>query len=150
MNMRKILTSPLSATAGVIAGLALLAIPMRQLTSAPPVPVPTAEPTAASNVVRTWLKLKLLTPAKSMTLSNPAGDVIWKLAETPAGDVETDIELQLVEGTLDLTLHVEFGDQAGETAVFLTLLPDGLEEQTRHAIGSGSIEESLHFSWPIH
>jgi hypothetical protein len=150
MNMRKILTSPLSATAGVIAGLALLAIPMRQLTSAPPVPVPTAVPTAASNVVRTWLKLKLLTPAKSMTLSNPAGDVIWKLAETPAGDVETDIELQLVEGTLDLTLHVEFGDQAGETAVFLTLLPDGLEEQTRHAIGSGSIEESLHFSWPIH
>jgi hypothetical protein len=114
------------------------------------VPVPTAVPTAASNVVRTWLKLKLLTPAKSMTLSNPAGDVIWKLAETPAGDVETDIELQLVEGTLDLTLHVEFGDQAGETAVFLTLLPDGLEEQTRHAIGSGSIEESLHFSWPIH
>jgi hypothetical protein len=85
-----------------------------------------------------------------MTLSNPAGDVIWKLAETPAGDVENDIELQLVEGTLDLTLHVEFGDQAGETAVFLTLLPDGLEEQTRHAIGSGSIEESLHFSWPIH
>jgi hypothetical protein len=150
MNMRKILTSPLSATAGVIAGLALLAIPMRQLTSAPPVPVPTAVPTAASNVVRTWLKLKLLSPAKSMTLSNPAGDVIWKLAETPAGDVETDIELQLVEGTLDLTLHVEFGDQAGETAVFLTLLPDGLEEQTRHAIGSGSIEESLHFSWPIH
>jgi hypothetical protein len=150
MNMRKILTSPLSATAGVIAGLALLAIPMRQLTSAPPVPVPTAVPTAASNVVRTWLKLKLLTPAKSMTLSNPAGDVIWKLAETPAGDVENDIELQLVEGTLDLTLHVEFGDQAGETAVFLTLLPDGLEEQTRHAIGSGSIEESLHFSWPIH
>lgn len=150
MNMRKILTSPLSATAGVIAGLALLAIPMRQLTSAPPVPVPTAVPTAASNVVRTWLKLKLLTPAKSMTLSNPAGDVIWKLAETPAGDMENDIELQLVEGTLDLTLHVEFGDQAGETAVFLTLLPDGLEEQTRHAIGSGSIEESLHFSWPIH
>ena len=150
MNMRKILTSPLSATAGVIAGLALLAIPMRQLTSAPPVPVPTAVPTAASNVVRTWLKLKLLTPAKSMTLSNPAGDVMWKLAETPAGDVETDIELQLVEGTLDLTLRVEFGDQAGETAVFLTLLPDGLEEQTRHAIGRGSVEESLHFSWPIH
>jgi hypothetical protein len=150
MNMRKILTSPLSATAGVITGLALLAIPIRQLTSAPPVPVPTANLATTSEMVHAWLKLKILTPAKSMTLSNPAGDVIWKLAETPAGDMETDIELQLVEGTLDLTLHVEFGDQAGETAVFLTLIPDGLEEQTRHAIGSGSVEESLHFSWPIH
>ncbi len=150
MNLRKLITSPLSATAGVIAGLALLAIPMRQLTSAPPVPVPTAVPTAASDVVRTWVKLKLLTPAKTVTLSNPAGEVIWKLAETPAGDMETDIGIQMVEGTLDLTLHVEFGDQTGETAVFLTLLPDGLEEQTRHAIGSGSVEESLHFSWPIH
>ncbi len=150
MNLPKILTSPLSATAGVITGLALLAIPMRQLTSAPPVPVPTVMPTAASNVVRTWVKLKLLISAKSVTLSNPAGDVIWKLAETPAGDVETDIELQLAEGSLDLTLRVEFGNQAGETAVFLTLLPDGLEEQTRHALGSGSLEESLHFSWPIH
>lgn len=150
MNLRKLLTSPLSATAGVIVGLALLAIPMRQLTSAPPVPVPTAAPATASDVVRTWVKLKLLTPAKSMTLSNPAGDVIWKLAETPAGDVETDLELEFAEGTLDLTLQVDFGDQAGETAVFLTLLPDGLEEQTRHAIGSGILDESLHFSWPIH
>jgi len=150
MNLRKLITSPLSATAGVIAGLALLAIPMRQLTSAPPVPVPSAAPTAASDVVRTWVKLKLLTPATSVTLGNPAGDVIWELTETPAGDVETDIGIQLVDGTLDLTLRIEFGDQAGETAVFLTLLPDGLEEQTRHAIGSGSLDESLHFSWPVH
>lgn len=150
MNLRKLLTSPLSATAGVIAGLALLAIPMRQLTSAPPMSVPTAAPTQASDVVRTWVKLKLLTPARSVTLSNPAGDVIWKLAETPAGDVETDTGIQLADGTLDLTLNVDFGDHAGETAVFLTLLPDGLEEQTRHAIGSGSFDESLHFSWPIH
>jgi hypothetical protein len=150
MNLRKLLTSPLSATAGVIAGLALLAVPIRQLTSAPPVPVPTANLAATSDMVHTWFKLKLLMPAKSVKLSNPAGDVIWKLAETPAGDVETEIGLQLVAGTLDLTLHVDFGDQAGETAVFLTLLPDGLEEQTRHAIGSGILDESLHFSWPIH
>lgn len=150
MNLRKLLTSPLSATAGVLVGLALLAIPLRQLTSAPAVPVPTAVSTKASDAVRTWLKLKLLTPAKSVTLSNPAGQVIWKLAETPAGDVENDIEIQLAEGTLDLTLNVDFGDHSAETAVFLTLLPDGLEEQTRHAIGSGSLDESLHFAWPGH
>ena len=35
--MLRWLTSPLAGTAGVIAGLCLISIPLRQLTSAPPV-----------------------------------------------------------------------------------------------------------------
>ena len=42
----------------------------------------------------------------------------------------------------------DFGEHPAETAVFLTIAPDGLEEQTRHAIGSGLIEEPLDFTWP--
>lgn len=150
MNFGKLLTSPLAATAGVLVGFALLAIPLRQLTSAAPARVittPTENPAAA---VPAWLTLKLLAPAKSVKLTSPAGKVLWELAETPAGDAETQAALPLDHGTLDLRLTVDFGDSRAETAVFLTLAPDGLEEQSRHAIGRGRIEETLRFSWPAH
>ena len=51
MNLPKLLTSPLAATAGVIAGLALLAIPLRQVTSATPPPSPTAAAAPATTAV---------------------------------------------------------------------------------------------------
>jgi hypothetical protein len=35
-------------------------------------------------------------------------------------------------------LHADFGGDA-ETAVFLTVMPDGYEEQTRYATGSGKL-----------
>jgi hypothetical protein len=149
MSLRMLLSSPLAATAAVLAGLALLAIPLRKLTSAAPVQaVKTAAPTATA--VPAWLTLKLLAPAESVSLATATGVPLWNLDHTPAGDVETRIPLPLEDGGLDLTLKADFGTQAAETAVFLTITPDGLEEQTRHAIGSGRIEEPLAFSWHAH
>lgn len=148
MNPPKFLTSPLAATAGVLVGLALLAIPLRQITTAPPVPAVTASAAPSATIVPAWLTLKLLAPVKSVSLQTAAGQMLWELAETPAGDVETEAVIPLDHGGLDLTLSADFGDHPAETAVFLTVAPDGLEEQTRHAIGSGHIEEPLRFTWP--
>jgi hypothetical protein len=148
VNFPKFLTSPLAATAGVIAGLAILAVPLRQVTSATPVAAPPSAEAPATTEVQAWLTLKLLAPADSVTLETATGKALWKLAETPAGDVETRISLPLQDDGLDLTLTVDFGDESDETAAFLTIAPDGLEAQTRHAIGSGLIEEPLDFTWP--
>lgn len=149
MNLPKLFTSPLAATTGVLVGLAVLAIPMRRLTSAPPLPVPSRSVSQASGVPA-WLTLKLLAPANSVTVKTAVGELLWELEETPAGDVETEIVLPLDDHEVELTLTVEFSGNPVETAAFLTLAPDGLDEQTRHAIGSGRIEESLRFTWPAH
>lgn len=150
MNLAKLLSSPLAATAGVLVGMSLLAIPLRQLTSAAPLPAPISQAASLTGSVPAWLTLKLLAPAKSVTVKTAFGQVIWDLAETPAGDVEIQAALPLDSNGLDLTLTADFGENPSETAVFLTLAPDGLDEQTRHAIGGGRIEESLHFAWPAH
>jgi hypothetical protein len=81
-------------------------------------------------------------------LETPGGKVLWKLNGVPAGDTDTRIPVPLEDGELDVTLEVRFGHPAGDTAVFLTIAPDGLEEETRYAIGSEHVEEPLTFSWP--
>ncbi len=150
MKPPRFLTSPLAATVGVLAGLGMMVIPLRQLTSAPPMPTVKPPAVSATTVVPAWLTLKLLAPAKSVMLKTAAGQVLWALAETPVGDVESQAGLPLDQGGLDLMLTVVFHEASSETAVFLTLAPDGLEEQTRHAIGSGRIEEPLRFTWSTH
>lgn len=150
MKLPKLLTSPLAATAGVLVGLALLAVPLRHITSAAPMAAPPAAEASSTSALPAWLTLKLLAPAKSVTVKTTDGQVIWKLGETPAGDLNTQATLALDHGGVDLTLDLDFGGAAAETAVFLTIAPDGLEEQTRHAIGSGRIEEPLRFTWPAH
>lgn len=150
MKLPKLLTSPLAATAGVLVGLALLSIPLRQITSAAPMAAQPVAAIAPTNSLPAWLTLKLLTPAKSVSVKTTGGQVLWELAETPAGDLETQAPLPLDQGELDLTVDLDFGDNPAETAAFLTIAPDGLEEQTRHAIGSGRIEESLRFIWQLH
>ncbi len=146
----KPLTSPLTATAGVLVVMAVIAIPLRKLTSAAPVaPAPPVE-AAETNGVPAWITLKLLAPAESVSLKTASGQLLWELPATPAGDVETQTTLPLDAGSLDLVLAADFGDAPAETAVFLTLTPDGLEEITRHAIGSGLIEQPLRFTWHSH
>lgn len=150
MTLPKLLTSPLAATAGVLVGFVLLSIPLRQLTSAPPMPAVKAPAAATTAAVPAWLTLKLLAPAQSVRLATAAGQVLWALGETPAGDVETQADLLLDHEGLDLMLSIDFSGPPVETAAFLTIAPDGFEEQTRHAIGSGAIDEPLRFTWPIH
>jgi hypothetical protein len=150
VNLPKLLTSPLAATAGVLVGLSLLAVPLRQITSATPVSAPLAAEASSTSSVPSWLTLKLLAPAKSVTVTAADGQVIWKLGETPAGDLETQATLPLDHGGVDLTVDLEFGGGTAETAAFLTIAPDGLEEQTRHTIGSGRIEEMLRFTWQVY
>jgi hypothetical protein len=146
--MLRWLTSPLAGTAGVIAGLGLVSIPLRQLTSAPPVQmVKHAGPVVSGDEIPAVLRLKLLAPAKSLRLKTSDGITLLDIKNLEAGDTEHDAVLRLIDDACDMIIVADFGVHAAETAVFLTVMPDGLEEQTHHVIGSGLIEETLRYAW---
>lgn len=142
------LASPLVGTAGVLAGLCLLAIPLRKLTSAEPVPqVRVASSAASSKEIAAVLRLRLLAPAKRLTLKTADGRILLEMENPAAGESEHDAVIPFEDDKVDLTLHADFGEAAAETAVFLTVMPDGYEDQTRYAFGNGVLEDSLVFAW---
>ncbi len=148
----KSLHSPLVGTVGVLAALGLLAIPLRHLTSATPAhPLPAApsRPTAA-DTTPALLRLKLLTPARSIRVHTENGETLLDLTNIAAGESEHDASLPLHDANLELLLEADLGDNPSDTAVFLTIMPDAYEEQTRYVIGSGKLDEPLHYDWHNH
>jgi len=139
------LASPLTATAAVMAGLALLSLPLLRLTSAAPEPAPTAmmDDAVETNAV---LRLRTLVPLREIVITDANGGTLLRLQDAPAGESEHDVTLQITHGGLDLDLAV--AGAPVETAVFLTVIPDGREELTRHAIGEGDISDILRYDWP--
>ena len=90
MRYFQILHSPLAGTAGVLAALGLLAIPLHRLTSvgpAPPVLVAPAQ-TSATGATHAVLRLKLLTPARSLRVKPDTGKPLLDLTKVAAGESE--------------------------------------------------------------
>ncbi|MGD9419803.1 MAG: hypothetical protein Q7R22_012760 [Verrucomicrobiota bacterium JB025] len=144
------ISTPLAGTAAVFAVLALLAIPLHRLTSgsaaaALTTPAGDADDSTATPAV---LYLRLLADADKVSITTPDGTPVWQLDPAPAGEHDIDATLTLAHHQTELTLTASFPQSANETAVFLTVEPDHLASQTQHAIGSGQITETLHFSWP--
>jgi len=149
MSAFRWLASPLAGTAGVLAGLCLISIPLRKLTSAPPLPAVRAAPAVVSATeIPAVLRIKSLAPAKHLTLKTTDGTILLDALAADAGESEHDVALRFTDGELEIILHADFGDHPSETAVFLTVMPDGHEEQTRYATGSGVLEETLRYEWP--
>ncbi len=149
MNGSRWLASPLAGTAAVLAALCLLAIPLRQLTSAGrQSPPPTAAAVADPGGVHAVLRLRLLVPATRVVVTVADGGVLLDRRDLPAGESEHDARIAPVAGGLDLRLQADFAAGAGETAAFLTVMPDGAEDQTRYGIGRGRIDEPLRYAWP--
>lgn len=150
MRIPAFLTSPLAGTAAVCAGLAVLAVPLHRLTSAPAVvAVPVVAATdAGAATTPCVLRLKLLAPAAKVTVMTPGGATLLDLTDIPAGVSEHDAELLLNRDAGELDVRVDFGGSAAETAVFLTVMPDGMEEKTLFITGSGVVRDVLRFEWP--
>lgn len=146
MSAFRWLASPLAGTAGVLAGLCLLAIPLRKLTSATPV-TQASKVEVSETEIPAVLRLKLLAPAQRLLVKNADGTILLDMPSPPAGESEHDVVLRFADGALELSLAAEFGVETAETAVFLTVMPDGHEEQTRYVTGSGLLEETLHYGW---
>lgn len=142
------LTSPLAGTVAVLAGLCLLAIPLRKLTSAQPVPQVKLQAAVVSAAdIPAVLRIKLLVPANRVTLQAPDGTIVLGIEDAEAGESEYDVQVRFTDDEIGLHLVAEFTDETAETAVFVTVMPDGYEERTAYATGAGRIEESLRFDW---
>ena len=152
MNISRIFASPLAGTAAVLAGLAVLAVPLHRLTSAPPVvATPVVEVTdGCLSTTQTVLRLKLLAPARKVTVGQPGGVPLLDLTDIPAGISEHDVVLILDHGVCELELSADFGGAAVETAVFLTAMPDGLDEKTLFTTVTGLVRYILRFEFPHH
>ena len=143
------LKSPVAGTAGVVVGLCLISIPLRKLTSAPPVvAIKPSKAEISADTIPAVLRVKLLAPAKQLRLENSEGEILLDKKNLDAGESEHDVALSINEGELDITLHADFGALPTETAIFLTVIPDGHEELIRFATGSGVLDETLHYEWP--
>jgi len=153
------LTSPLAATVVVCTALAALSIPLRHLTTERVViAMPVLETSATLkdhgpghlHAFSGVMRVRLLRSADSIQVSTTEGDVLWSAIDLTPGEHQADVEFLLIDDALELLVQATFDDAAGDTALFLTVLPDGVEEQTHYAIGSGRIDEILLFAWNIH
>lgn len=148
------LATPLAGTAGVMLGLCLIAIPLRKLTSASHLPIaPTVaatEPTTTQKQIPAVLRLKLLAPAKGLRIEDADGKSVLGPIDLEAGESEYDVQLPFGGDVLDLSLQATFASPEADSAVFLTVMPDAYEDQTRYIIGSGEISETLHYEWHVH
>lgn len=137
----------------VCIALAALAIPLRSLTvnrapSAPTRSQMAIDPAIDQNSITTRIHLKLLAPAASFELSDVGGHVLWQTNHLPAGDHSHTIMMPLPpDGYWECFVTADFLDLASETALFITLTPDGMDEQSRFAIGTNRIDEVLDFQW---
>lgn len=150
---RRWLATPLAGTVGVILGLCLLAIPLRKLTSAQAV---RAEIGSKETVNKSGkeptpgvMRLKLLSPAKAVLIKTADDIILLGPLDLEAGETEYDVSLPFESDELHLILEAEIGD-AADSALFLTVMPDGLEGMTRYIIGSGPVSESLNYEWHAH
>lgn len=150
--------TPLSGTAAVVLILALIAmllLRVTQPTAAPPkapsIPLPSEEHATGSHFPHERLsavvRLRLLTNASRLTLSDEAGRALLALHDLPAGESEHEIQLPMAMGQASLILEADFPQLAGETAVFITLMPDHHEDRSAHAIGGQTMRDTLQFVW---
>ena len=70
MSISGLFASPLAGTGAVLVGLAVLAVPLHRLTSAPPVvATPVAQtPVSCVSTIPAVLRLKLLAPARKLSI----------------------------------------------------------------------------------
>ena len=143
--------SPLFGTAMVAVVLGLLAIPLHRLTGSPRAVPPPPRPAIEgenSPATPSLARIRLLREATMLELAADNTTLLWKSENVPAGETEVDIPLEIIDSEAVLHLRATFTGDGADTAVFVTVLPDGLEERTSHAIGAGTIEERLVFTWP--
>lgn len=147
------LTSPLAATAVVCLVLAMLAVPLRSLTTGrdevqlrvPGGQLDAGDAARFSGVLR----VRLLAPVVSLRVGTTEGELLWAAGELGAGEHEVDVGFSLFDNALELLVDADFGAIEEDTALFITVLPDGVEEQTQYVIGAGRIDEVLFYEWDL-
>lgn len=139
--------SPLLGTILVLLALALLAVPLHRLTARGEESgrETRTETAAAAETTRAVLRVRVLDALKDMEIRTTEDQLLYRQESMEPGETEVDVEILLEHNEAELRFQARAGDK--DTAVFITLLPDGHEERTAYAIGAGIWEDTLHFHW---
>jgi len=146
-------SSPLLFTLIIAVALGAISFPLRALTGrAHPQPPSISESpseNASTATTPTHATLRLLAPARSLALTLPDGTPLWQAESLDPG--LHDLDLPLPESRhIEILLHARFDPDVGDTALFLTLMPDHQPAVTAHAIGQGEMTGLLTFAWDGH
>src|SRR5688572_5772820 len=111
MSCTRWFASPLAGTAGVLLGIGLLAIPLRKLTSAEPIPaVRAVSPAVSTREIPAVLRLKLLAGAQRVAVKSAVGKVLLEIKEPASGESEHDAVIPFADGRADLMLEATFAE----------------------------------------
>lgn len=144
------LSSPLLGTVAVAVALTLIAIPLRRVTSAAEDVAGVQLQVESAESGKVWVSLKLLAGAQRVVLRSlpPASEILWELEDVAAGEYEEEILIERVDGVIDVDVAVYGSRVVGETAVFLTVMPDALPDRAAYLVGDGDFGGVLSFEWP--
>jgi hypothetical protein len=139
--------SPLLGTALVLMALTALAVPLHRLTarSGEVIREAAADPALHSETTRAVLRIRVLDTLEDVEIRASDDRILHQAKILEPGEVEADAEILLENNKIELHVTAQAGEK--ETALFITLLPDGHEESTAYVIGSGALDETLLFHW---
>jgi hypothetical protein len=130
----------------VIAGLALVAVPLTHLTTArvapPPPPVTSASDGSA---IPAFVRVRFAHLPDRVALS--AADQQWLDDQSPALFIEQRRPVVIDDGNLELSVQVEWPEGTPATPVTIEIEPDGLEARSQTRWGDQQIDEMLSFAW---
>lgn len=148
MKNLRCLDTPLVATAVVLLICGSLVHPLWRLThddgQKPEVTAPVVH---LDQKIGAVLRVRTLKKLSEIQVHDGRGALVWSARDLDAGENEYDIQIGM-DKVVDLKVRVVFSEGSEESAVFLTVLPDGYEDRTRYLIGSGEVEETLSYDWP--
>jgi hypothetical protein len=138
--------SPLRATMVAALLLAAAAVPLAKLTGRAEAPQPSAEPSIPrTGSLPCVLRLRTFDPLENLSLRAADGTLLFSTSTLPPGETEHDITLPIIDQEAALHLRAHAGSK--DTAVSVTLLPDGLEDKTLWLDGTGGVDGTLRFDW---
>ena len=140
-------SSPIFSTLVPLVPLAAMAWPLhRVINQEPPAlePEPIEESPAGAPIQAT-LNIRSAHPFSEFTIT--AGEASWNFSPD---DTFKEVLVSLEEnGELYLAASATWPEETPETAIFIELMPDGLETRSHTLWGSGEITEEITFQWEV-
>lgn len=101
---------------------------------------------SAGKTVQAWAELRFAHAPEAVTLA-VGTNVLWGLTAPMPLRVDTDLALPLADGHVAVAVGVTWPRAVTASVVELTLEPEGLPGQTRHAWGAGTLSDTWEFQW---
>ncbi len=143
---------PLLNLIGILALLALMAVPLvaisRRQAAPAPVVAPPPETVEGMKARSTVVTLVLVHPASAAALWKD-GRMLWQWADPlrMGTRLETTLDLPYFEGTVEFELRLQWPQGTPRSVVEVTLSPEGLDAKTQNAWGDGGVEELVSQQW---